>query len=261
MAGYSDLNHIVVTGRLGRAPQLTQSGSGNAYCRFSLAHNRLSDYGSLQVFWFNVTIWGDLAAPMARRLSKGDFVTVVGRIETRYDATNSTGYLDIIAEDVVKSVPGSAIGGNQNTATIAGRLGRDAEYRLVGKEQNVPMLTFSIANSRESASGFERTSWLNLVVWGELATEYRSLKLSKGQHVTVKGYLEASKRGEGDERRTFYQVVGQKVSLNDRRGTKRWSGAGNGANEFEHYSQQTVSSDARLTDGWDTDPDVLDSIG
>jgi single-stranded DNA-binding protein len=123
-----------------------------------------------------VTVWGDLAAPRARQLSKGDFVTVVGRIETRYDATNSIGYLDLIAEDVAKTMPGSASGGNQNAVTIAGRLGRDAEYRLVAKKQNVPMLTFSIANSRESAGGFERTSWLNVVVWGELATTCRSLK-------------------------------------------------------------------------------------
>lgn len=258
MATLTELNIITLTGRIGREPQLKQTAKGSSFLSFSLANNRETEFG-VQLSWFNVKVWGDeLARALHGRLGKGDHVTVVGRIDTNYDREAGVSYLNIVAEDVQKNLTASTIK-SLNSVMIAGRLGRDPQYRQVGKAKDRPMLSFSIASSHTDDFTFaERTTWVNIVAWAEEARKLSSLKLTKGQHVTVRGYLETRVVGEGEERKTFSQVVVERVEVNDRRGDKRHSGAGNGALPFEHYSQRTTFD--RHTDSWDTTPDHGDDF-
>ena len=233
----NDLNSCTIVGRLGRDPKLGVTGSGRAVCRFSIANNRVSEFG-LETNWFNVSVFGDLAQTMARRLTKGQLVTVVGQVEVKRDLESGQSYNGIVAEDVQPTKSAPALN-HPNALTISGRLGGEPEYKLVGKSNNRPMLTFSIANSQSNEYS-ERTTWLRVVVWGEEARRIEKLKLTKGSHLTVNGSLQSRSLGEGPERRNYLQLMATRLELNDQRNTKRNSGAGNGAESFSHFSQQTT---------------------
>ncbi len=233
----NDLNQITVSGRLGRDPKLTVTSNGCPVARFSLAYQG-SGFGQ-QTSWLNISVFGDLAAPTARRITKGQHVTVVGRIEAHRSAEGKY-YSGIIAEDVQKN-DGPKTRENLNLAIVSGRLGRTPEYRLVGKKGDQPMLSFSLAvTHQDSYTWEESTTWLNLVAWGEEATRLYQLNLTKGCHLTGRGRLETRSIGEGEERRYYSQVVLESLSVNDYSQIKRSSGQGNGAEPFAHPSQNTT---------------------
>jgi single-stranded DNA-binding protein len=261
----NDLNSVTITGHIGRNPELKPTSKGGAYLRFSIAHNSTNEFGIGQTNWFNVRVWdASLARAFATRLAKGDHVTIVGRVEVsrvESDLSETVNYFNITAEDVHKS-SGTSGYKNVNRVVIAGRLGRDAEFKLVGKTQDRPMLTFSLANRYADDANFvERTSWVNIAAWGALASEYRTVKLTKGQHLTVTGKLESRTVGEGEERRTFYTVVAERIAVNDTSNLKRHSGGGNGATGFTHYSQYTANAEVRFNQTLlDSEPDFGERV-
>lgn len=261
MAAVNDVNQVSISGRLASQPTLKTTGRGTAYSNFLLVSSRESEQGGYNVdTWVSVTIWGeDIAVPIARRMSKEQHVTVTGRLQASYDKLRGQSFFGITAEDVQRdnfSSEAEACQDDLNSVTIAGRLGSEAEYRLVGKNNDQPQLTFSIANSRQTDYAKEQTSWIRVVVWGDYARELSKVNLAKGQHVTVTGRLEtrqveqpisaeeAYQRQEQHleqkpQRTTYGQVVASKVSVNDRTSYKRSSGYGDGAESFQHYSQHT----------------------
>jgi single-stranded DNA-binding protein len=253
----NDLNNATITGRLGKNPILKTSDRGSAYVTFSVASERESNLGGSSVItWVNITLWGaDLALPVARRINKGDHVTVVGRIQSSFDREANKSFFGITAEDVQKT----NIAGVQeykddlNNVAISGRLGRDAKYDLVGPNKDKPMLTFSVANGRETDYS-EQTTWIHVVAWGPYARELSSLRsLVKGQHVTIYGSIETHlsdvkprQIGEAEPLPTLVatkqvqgQIVATRVAINDRSNHKRAAGYGNGAESFSHYSQRS----------------------
>ena len=78
------MNKIFLIGNLTRDPELSETQSGIAVCRFSLAVNRRSTAeGEQQTDFFNVTAWRGLAENVAKFCQKGNKVAVVGNLQIR----------------------------------------------------------------------------------------------------------------------------------------------------------------------------------
>ena len=75
------INRTILTGRLGKNPDLRYTQSGKAVATFSLA---VTDNFNREVtHWLNIVTWGKSAENVAQYLSKGSHVAVEGRISTR----------------------------------------------------------------------------------------------------------------------------------------------------------------------------------
>lgn len=79
---------ITITGNLTHDPELRFTSSGQAVISFSVAENRRWQDKDTQewhesVSFFDIVAWGDLAEHTAQSLTKGDRVTVTGRISQR----------------------------------------------------------------------------------------------------------------------------------------------------------------------------------
>lgn len=81
------MNHIVISGNLGKDPSTRYSPNGKKICSFSVAVNRhwTSDDGEKheETTWFNVECWNGLAEVCQQYLAKGRRVLVEGRLSIR----------------------------------------------------------------------------------------------------------------------------------------------------------------------------------
>ena len=89
------MNQIVVSGRLAREPEMKVTSGGIPYCRFTLAVVRyVSNDGVDVIDWIPVVAWRATAEACGQWLSKGQMVTVIGRLEsnvvTKDDGTKQT---------------------------------------------------------------------------------------------------------------------------------------------------------------------------
>ena len=114
------MNKVFLIGNLTRDPELSETNSGIAVCRFSMAVNRRrTGDGEQQTDFFNVTAWRGLAETVARYCKKGNKVAVSGAIQIRQyedsDGQKRTG-VDVIADEVEFLTPKSGDGGNSAPA-------------------------------------------------------------------------------------------------------------------------------------------------
>lgn len=98
------MNRIFLIGNLTRDPEPSETQSGIAVCRFSIAVNRRrTTEGEQQTDFFNVTAWRGLAENVARFCQKGNKVAVVGNLQIRQyedrDGQKRTS-VDVIADEV-----------------------------------------------------------------------------------------------------------------------------------------------------------------
>ena len=99
------MNKVILVGNLTRDPELTETPSGVAVCRFSIAVSR--DYanseGTRETDFFNITVWRGRAEVCGKYLKKGNKVAIVGSIQTRSyedkDGIKRT-VTDIVANEV-----------------------------------------------------------------------------------------------------------------------------------------------------------------
>ncbi len=78
------MNKVFLIGNLTRDPELTETSSGVAICRFAIAVNRnYTSGGERQTDFFNCTAWRGLGENVARYAKKGNKVAVVGSVELR----------------------------------------------------------------------------------------------------------------------------------------------------------------------------------
>jgi single-strand DNA-binding protein len=85
------LNNVVVAGRLVKDPELKYTSSGDAVCNFSIAVQR--DYkdkttGEYEADFFNCVSWRQTAEMIANYLKKGAFISIIGKLESRYYEAN-----------------------------------------------------------------------------------------------------------------------------------------------------------------------------
>ena len=99
------MNKVILIGNLTRDPELTETPSGVAVCRFAIAVSR--DYansdGTRETDFFNITVWRGRAENCGRYLKKGNKVAVIGSLQNRSyedkDGVKRT-VTDIVVENV-----------------------------------------------------------------------------------------------------------------------------------------------------------------
>lgn len=79
------MNKVYMIGNLTRDPELSETSSGVAFCRFAIAVNRpfANSDGNREVDFFNVVVWRGLAENCGKFLKKGSKVAVVGSLQNR----------------------------------------------------------------------------------------------------------------------------------------------------------------------------------
>ena len=109
------MNKVFLIGNLTRDPELTETPSGIAVCRFSIAVSR--DYanseGTRETDFFNITVWRGRAENCGKYLKKGNKVAVAGSLQTRsYEDKDGIkrNVTDIVASDVEFLTPKGAQG-------------------------------------------------------------------------------------------------------------------------------------------------------
>jgi single-strand DNA-binding protein len=74
------LNVVVLSGRLGKDPELKNTQSGKSVGTFSIAVDR--GYGDKKkTIWMNIEVWGKTAEAVARLVTKGKRVEVTGELD------------------------------------------------------------------------------------------------------------------------------------------------------------------------------------
>lgn len=99
------MQRVFLIGNLTRDPELSETNSGVAVCRFSIAVNRrrTSAEAEQQTDFFNVTAWRGLADTISRFCKKGNKIAVTGQIQIRTyedrEGAKRTS-VDVVAEEV-----------------------------------------------------------------------------------------------------------------------------------------------------------------
>ena len=119
------MNKVILVGNLTRDPELSETPSGVAVCRFAIAVSR--DYanseGNRETDFFNITVWRGRAENCGKYLKKGNKVAVVGSIQTRsYEDKDGIkrNVTDIIANEVEFLTPRNAQG-DEDVAPVVSR--------------------------------------------------------------------------------------------------------------------------------------------
>ena len=119
------MNKVILVGNLTRDPELSETPSGVAVCRFAIAVSR--DYanadGTREADFFNVTVWRSRAENCGKYLKKGSKVAVVGSLQNRsYEDKDGVkrNVTDIIANEVEFLSP-KAQGEDGDTTVVSTR--------------------------------------------------------------------------------------------------------------------------------------------
>jgi single-strand DNA-binding protein len=113
----SDLNEVVISGRLTRDAELRHTPSGTAVTDIIVASNRIWSKDSdkqEEATFVDVTIWGKQAESLAKYLTKGRHVMLTGRLKLNKwetDDGDRRSKLTVVAEKV-NLTPGGTPGGS-----------------------------------------------------------------------------------------------------------------------------------------------------
>ena len=99
------MNKVILIGNITRDPELPETQSGVAVCRFGLAVGRQysSSDGERETDFFNITAWRGTGENIARYCRKGQKICVVGTIQMRpYEDREGIKRVavDIVAQEV-----------------------------------------------------------------------------------------------------------------------------------------------------------------
>lgn len=120
------INRVILTGRLGKPPELRYTQSGKAVTTFSLAVS--DNFNREKTHWINVTVWGKSAENCAQYLDKGSSVAVDGRLNTR-DYENQSGQKVYVTEVTADSVQFlDSKGKSESKATGYEDLGHEIDF-------------------------------------------------------------------------------------------------------------------------------------
>ena len=115
------LNKVILTGNLGRDPEVRYMPNGEAVCNFSIAtsetwNDRQTGQRQERTEWHNITMYRKLAEIAGQYLRKGSQVYLEGRIQSRKyqgkDGIERTAY-EIIGSEM-KMLGGGNDSGQQN---------------------------------------------------------------------------------------------------------------------------------------------------
>ena len=119
------MNKVILVGNLTRDPELSETPSGVAVCRFAIAVSR--DYasadGTRETDFFNITVWRGRAENCGKYLKKGNKVAIVGSLQNRsYEDKDGIkrNVTDIVANEVEFLSP-KAQGEEGDTTVVSAR--------------------------------------------------------------------------------------------------------------------------------------------
>lgn len=95
-----------MVGNCGKSPELTETKTGKAMCKFSLASNSKSKSGEVSTSWVNVLCFDEMASEVATRIQKGDRCFATGRLnveEYEFNGEKRTS-VTLIADEVGPSL-------------------------------------------------------------------------------------------------------------------------------------------------------------
>lgn len=117
------MNKVILVGNLTRDPELSETSSGVAVCRFAIAVSR--DYanadGTRETDFFNITVWRGRAENCGKYLKKGNKVAVVGSLQNRsYEDKDGIkrNVTDVVASEVEFLTPKSAQGDSDDASVV-----------------------------------------------------------------------------------------------------------------------------------------------
>ena len=99
------MNRVILVGRISREITYRVSQSGIKNAQSSIAVNRpfKNKDGNIDADFINFTVFGDRAENLSKYCSKGDLISIEGRIQTRsYDAQDGTKryVTEVVAENI-----------------------------------------------------------------------------------------------------------------------------------------------------------------
>jgi single-strand DNA-binding protein len=129
----SDINHVVLVGRLTRDAELKYISTGTAVARLSIACNRRKRSGDQwadEVSYFDVVLWGKTAESLTKYLTKGTQIAVEGELrQNRWEQDGqSRSKVEVVANNI--ELLGSPRGGQRPSS--------DAPDVPSGKESSGP---------------------------------------------------------------------------------------------------------------------------
>ena len=124
------LNHIVIMGRLTRAPELRRTGSGVAVASFSVAVDRdfgRNENGEKETDFIDCVAWRQTCEFVSKYFTKGRMIVVSGRLQIRNwndKDGNKRRTAEVVADNVYfGESKRSSDGGNTYAAPAAGGFG------------------------------------------------------------------------------------------------------------------------------------------
>lgn len=122
------MNHIIITGRLGRDPELKTGGSGNEYSQFSVAVDRRKTDKDQEkkTDWFRCVAFGKTAVFIDKYFKKGDGIELDGRMENSpykdkdTDKNRDSWQLMVERVEFPKGKGGEGSGISESSAPVAG---------------------------------------------------------------------------------------------------------------------------------------------
>lgn len=97
------MNQLIITGNLGKDPNVRMAKTGNAVASFSVAVSRKNPNGEgFLTTWINVVAFKKLAESVGNQLKKGARVIVTGHLQTRsYESNGQKRWAtELVAEDI-----------------------------------------------------------------------------------------------------------------------------------------------------------------
>ena len=117
------MNKVFLIGNLTRDPEVTETPTGIAVCRFAIAVSR--DYqnseGTRETDFFNITVWRGRAEVCGKYLKKGSKVAISGSIQTRsYEDKDGIkrNVTDIVANEVEFLTPKNAMADSDDEGEV-----------------------------------------------------------------------------------------------------------------------------------------------
>jgi len=202
------LNHVYLVGALARDPELSYTPNGTAVCRITVAGEDVVTGADGQVrnlpWYHQVSLLGKPAETVSEQFKAGSVVMVEGSLEQRQWDDKETG-----AKKSLTAIKGLRVEGVQrsesdvvrdngggyrlqralNEAVLVGNLGRDVELRYTSSGDAVAGVAIAVSESWKGKDGNwqEKTHWLDLNLWRELAE--RAAEFKKGDSLMVTGRI------------------------------------------------------------------------
>lgn len=139
------LNCVLITGNLGKDPDLRYTGTGRAVCNFSIAVSesyKKDEKWHENTTWINCIVWGKLGEKCGQNLLKGHKVFIQGKLQTSSWDDKNTGQkrykTEVVAAKVehFAGVPTSNGGGGDAPTTPGPMTDDDIPFVIWGDHRH-----------------------------------------------------------------------------------------------------------------------------